>query len=296
MNADARQSSEAATGHSRMMIAGVQMPVPLHGSNVAAMIAQVERAMALFPSIEMILFSELATHGPLIPNAAPDPAADEQIFCELAARHKIWLIPGSSFMRRDNAVYNQACVIDPQGAVIGRYDKLFPFLPLEDGVAGGKDLMVFDVPGKGRFGLSICYDIWFPETTRALTNLGVEVLLHPVLTGTTDRKVELSIARATAALFQCYVIDVNGLDAGGVGLSTVIDPTGVELHRAGQTPELFPVSIDLSLVRDVRRNGANGLGQVLKSFRDRTMSFPDYAAGMNAPYLDTLGPLQTVRR
>jgi deaminated glutathione amidase len=53
------------------------------------------------------------------------------------------------------------------------------------------------VPQVGRFGLSICYDIWFPETTRQLTSAGVEVLLHPVLTGTTDRDAELAIARAT---------------------------------------------------------------------------------------------------
>jgi hypothetical protein len=42
------------------------------------------------------------------------------------------------------------------------------------------------------------------------------VLLHPVLTGTSDRDAELAIARATAAQFQCYVFDVNGLGAGGV--------------------------------------------------------------------------------
>ena len=74
-----------------------------------------------------------------------------------------------------------------------------------------QNFCVFDVPDVGRFGLSICYDMWFPETTRQLTSQGVEVLLHPVLTGTTDRDAELAIARATAAQFQCYVIDVNGL-------------------------------------------------------------------------------------
>jgi len=43
--------------------------------------------------------------------------------------------------------------------------------------------------------------MWFPETTRQLTSQGVEVLLTPVLTGTTDRDAELAIARATAAQF-----------------------------------------------------------------------------------------------
>ena len=91
------------------------------------------------------------------------------------------------------------------------------------------------MPKVGRFGLSICYDIWFPETTRTLTSAGVEVLIHPVLTGTTDRHAEIAIVQATAAMFQCYVVDVNGLDAGGVGRSLVADPTGHIVYQAGQT-------------------------------------------------------------
>ena len=83
--------------------------------------------------------------------------------------------------------------------------------------------------------VSICYDIWFPETTRTLTSMGAEVLLHPVLTNTIDRDVELSIARATAAQFQCYVFDINGIGAGGVGRSCVVDPSGQVLHEAGGT-------------------------------------------------------------
>jgi len=150
------------------------------------------------------------------------------------------------------------------------------------------------VPGIGRFGLSICYDIWFPETTRQLTSQGVEVLLHPVLTGTTDRDAEIAIARATAAQFQCYVFDVNGLGAGGVGRSSVVAPSAHVLHQSAGQEDLFPIEIDLDQVRRQRETGIMGLGQVLKSFRDREVEFPVYdrASGADA-YLHTLGPLQT---
>ena len=149
------------------------------------------------------------------------------------------------------------------------------------------------MPDVGRFGLSICYDIWFPETTRQLTSQGVEVLLHPVLTGTTDRDAELAIARATAAQFQCYIFDVNGLGAGGVGKSCVVDPTSMVLHQSAGQEDMFPIEIDLNMVRRQRETGMKGLGQVLKSFRDRSTDFSVYdrSSGTDA-YLKTLGPLE----
>ncbi len=95
-------------------------------------------------------------------------------------------------------VYNTTSVIDPQGEVVRRFRKLFPFRPYERDVAGGSEFCVFDVPAVGRFGVSICYDMWFPETTRTLVAMGAEVILHPTMTDTIDRDVELSIARASA--------------------------------------------------------------------------------------------------
>ena len=283
-------------GNDRMMIAGIQMAVPAQGSNLDAMARAVAKTVALFPATEMIVFSELAQHGP-VPSNTPSTQADiEKFLCAQALRHGIWLVPGSGYVRKDGGLFNHAIVINPLGEIVGRYDKLFPFLPLETGVQSGSDFLVFDVPGRGRFGVSICYDMWFPETTRALTSLGMEVLLHPVLTGTTDRNVELAIAQATAAMFQCYVFDVNGLDAGGIGRSIVVDPAGVVLHQAGQRDEIFPITIDFGLVRHVRVHGANGLGQTLKSFRDRKVEFPAQLAGSAFKYLAELGPLHTIER
>ncbi|QHQ35182.1 carbon-nitrogen hydrolase family protein [Algicella marina] len=275
-------------------IAGVQMNVDALHSNVEGMRQRLNILMARFPWTQMVLFSELAPYGPLPRFAQPLQNEALDLFREDARRHGIWLIPGSMFEKAaDGRIYNTSSVINPQGEVVATYRKMFPFRPYEQDIEAGTEFCVFDVPEVGRFGLSICYDIWFPETTRHLTSMGAEVLLHPVLTGTTDRDAELAIARATAAQFQCYVIDVNGLGAGGVGRSCVIDPSSTVLHQSAGQEDMFPIEIDLAQVRRQRETGMKGLGQVLKSFRDRPVDFPVYdrASGTDA-YLGTLGPLE----
>jgi len=273
-------------------IAGIQMQVSATASNLAAMTQRVDVLMHRFPWVQMVVFSELCVLGPLRTTAQPLPGPIEQAFSELAARHGIWLIPGSMFERTDARVYNTASVIDPAGEVVGRYRKMFPFQPYEQGIEPGHEFLVFDVPAIGRFGLSICYDIWFPETSRTLAAMGAEVILHPTLTDTIDRDVELAIVRATAAINQCYVFDINGLGDGGYGRSSIVDPSGHVLHAAGAGEEMMPVEIDLERVRREREVGIRGLGQPLKSFRERRESFEVYRRGaFDDSYLRSLGPL-----
>ena len=278
-------------------IAGVQMYTSAVKENVTAMTERIDLVMAKFPWTQMIVFSELAPYGPLTSKSKDYPHPDIEIFRNLAIKHKIWLIPGSMFENRDGKTYNTTVVIDPDGNLVGRYDKMFPFTPYEKGVEPGSEFLIFDIPDVGRFGVSICYDIWFPETTRTLTCEGVEVLIHPVLTGTADRDVELSIARSTAAMFQCYVVDINGLGAGGNGRSCMINPAGSVLYQSAGQEDILMMEIDLDQVRRSRETGILGLGQLLKSFRDRSIEFPIYDIDSNAgEYLDTLGPLAMPQR
>jgi hypothetical protein len=89
------------------------------------------------------------------------------------------------------------------------------------------------------------------------------------------------------------VIDVNGLGSGGVGRSCVVDPTSLVLHQSQGQEDMFPIEVDLSMVRRQRETGMKGLGQVLKSFRDRSVDFSVYdrTSGTDS-YLNTLGPLE----
>jgi predicted amidohydrolase len=273
-------------------IAGVQMHVNFGQDNIPMMQHKLDVLMLRFPSVEMVVFSELAAFGPSMPHAQTLPGPAENAFCEMARKHAVWLIPGSLFEKVGDVIYNTASVINPEGVVIGRHRKMFPFMPHEMGVAGGKDFLVWNIEGVGRFGVSICYDMWFPETTRTLAAMGAEIILHPTMTDTIDRDVELAISRASAAMNQCFFFDVNGVGGGGTGRSIVVRPTGTVVHTAGDSEEMFPVDIDLSVSRRCRTTGMFGLGQSLKSFRDRNVDFTVYKA--NSPgkaYLNSLGPL-----
>ncbi|HNK40768.1 MAG TPA: carbon-nitrogen hydrolase family protein [Flavobacteriales bacterium] len=277
-------------------IAGIQMRVSASAPNVEAMKLKLDILMNLYPWVDLVMFSELCAYGPLTANAQPVPGAFEQEMCAMAAKHGIWLLPGSIFEHSRNAagetrIYNTASVIDPEGSVVARYRKMFPFYPYEVGVTGGGEFCVFDVPEVGRFGVSICYDMWIPETTRTLAVMGAEVILHPTLTGTIDRDIELSIARASAAINQCYFFDINGLDAGGSGKSIVCGPEGRIVYQADVNEEFIPIEINLEKVRRSRELGVLRLGQPMKSFRDRPVEFSVYAPGVKHPYLEGLGPL-----
>ena len=273
-------------------IAGMQLDLSAVNDNVNHMGERLDVLMDVFPWVQMVVFSELAAFGPRIANAQPFPNHTEDLFREWARKHDIWLLPGSMFEQDGDRIYNTASVINPQGELVGRYRKLFPFRPYEDGVEGGTDFTVFDVPNVGRFGVSICYDLWFPETARTLAALGVEVILHPTLTGTIDRDVELAIVRATAAQNQCFVFGINGFGDCGNGRSIIVGPSGDVSYQAQSAPEMIPLEIDLDRVTRSRMKGLKGLGQQLKSFRDRAVDFRVYSDdGRRWPYLQSLGPL-----
>lgn len=272
-------------------IAGVQMRVSASYSNVEAMKLKLNILMHLYPWVDMVVYSELCAYGPLAHHSLTRIEDFEEPMQEMARKHKVWLLPGSVFHTVEGKIYNTATVIDPQGNVVKRYRKMFPFYPYEVGVTPGHEFCLFDVPDVGRFGVSICYDMWFPETTRTLVVNGAEVILHPTLTGTIDREIELSIARATAAMNQCYFFDINGLDAGGSGRSIICGPEGRVMYQAQNNEEMIPIEINLEKVRRSRELGLLRLGQPLKSFRDHLGDFDIYRKDVPKPYLDSLGPL-----
>jgi predicted amidohydrolase len=274
---------------SKICIAGLQLGAH-KGDNLDSMEAEIEAAVGRFPWLDMVVLSELNAFGSDITKAEPMPGPAEARFCEIARRLGIWLIPGSFHEQAGDRIFKTVPVIRPDGSIAGRYRKLFPWCPYENEVGAGSDFFVFDVPGIGRFGISNCYDIWFPETLRTLTWMGAEVILHPSLTSTVDREAEHAIIRGNAAMFQCYVFDVNLAGPLGVGQSCIAGPGGELLYQAGKGREIIPLKLDLDYVREVRRNGWHNLGQPLKSFRDSLLMFPPYDEGHASPELMALGP------
>ncbi|NOX70782.1 MAG: carbon-nitrogen hydrolase family protein [Gammaproteobacteria bacterium] len=276
---------------SRIGIAGLQLEAG-NGDNLDSMEAEIDAVAKRFPWVDMVVLGELNGHGTDTRNAQAMPGPFEARFTEVAKRNDVWLIPGSIMESAGDRCFNTAPVINPDGEVIARYRKQFPWLPYEKGVSAGSGFVVFEVPDIGRFGVSICYDMWFQETLRTMTSMGAEVILHPSLTSTLDREAEKCIVRASGAMYQCYFVDVNIAGPLGVGQSIVAGPGGEVIHEAGRGREIIPLRLDLDYVRDVRANGWNGLGQPLKSFRDSRLRFAPYEDGYTSESLDALGPIE----
>ncbi len=276
-------------------IAGLQLEAA-RGDNCDAMLAEIDHVMARFPWLQMVVCPELNACGGDRALAEALPGPTEQRFCAIAKKHGIWLLPGSLFETSGEATYNTVPVIDPDGSVVARYRKLFPWLPHENSTTAGDEFVVFDIPGVGRFGVSNCYDMWFPETVRAMAWMGAEVILHPSLTSTIDRGVETAMIRAHAAQNQVYFFDVNLAGPLGVGESCIAGPGGEVIYQAGKGREVIPLKLDLAYLRDVRQHGWQNLGQPLKSFRDSGLRFPQYADKASSEALQDLGELRPATR
>lgn len=269
-------------------IAGLQLDLE-HNNNKNLIIEKINQTVVRYPWLNMILVSELAVGG---------ASRSEEFFLynnieafqNLAKERDIWLIPGSFYHHQEGKITNVAPVISNKGELITLCTKTYPFLPYEEGIAGGDEPCVFEVPDVGIFGLHICYDLWFPESSRALAMKGAEIILHPSLTDTCDRKEEKIMARATAVQQQCFYVDVNAGGKQGCGQSTIIGPEGEILTEAESIEETLLIEIDLERVKRVRARGIKGLGQPLKSFRDNPNPFKENK--VNEEYLNTLGELE----
>lgn len=273
-------------------VAAVQMDVVSWDpqATVKKMTDVSHRIVKAFPWVDMLVFHELAPSGVAQFGAPPTPAqwahAQQPIpgelsdaLCDIAKRLGRWLVPGSIYEADGEALYNTAIAISPTGEIVCKYRKMFPWYPFEAEARAGSEFGVFDVPNVGRFGLSICYDMWFPETVRTLAWMGAEVIIHPTLTTTQDRELETVLSRAHAITNQVYFVDVNGVGPWGGGKSLMVDPDGQVLHQAGERETFFVQRIDLDRVTRAREAGTLGIAQTWKQLRDKGMRFPPYQEG-----------------
>ena len=256
---------------------------------------QVRAVRETFPHVELVVVPELllAAEAPLLEAhkgwmnqiATPLDGPHTDRICALAKETGLWLVPGSLYERGDDErIYNTAIAVSPDGAIVARYRKVFPWQPFEQ-TTPGSEFVVFDIPGTGRIGLAICYDGSFPETARQLAWLGAEVIIQPTLTTTRDREMELVCARANAWTNQLYVVNVNAADRAGVGASAIVDPEGVVRQQAGSGEEVLVDTLDLDTVTRVRTYGSAGLNlpwdQIAR--HGAQIQLPMYGAGIKTP-------------
>jgi predicted amidohydrolase len=187
-----------------------------------------------------------------------------------ASTNDIWLFVGAvpqSSPDGDPRVRSALLVFNPKGEQIARYDKIHLFdVDVGDAhsryreserFAPGTDIVVVDTPF-GNVGLSICFDVRFPEHYLALRNAGAEILLVPAaFTYTTGKAHWEVLLRARAIEQQCYVIAANQCGwhddkRQTWGHSMVIDPWGDVMAQLNDTPGVVVVEIDLKGVAQRR--------------------------------------------
>jgi len=236
-----------------------------------------------FPAVDLMLFPELFVSGvdPFASEsppgyekevAEPIPGPTTERLAKIAQLEGRFLMAGSMFERDREDLYNTAVVFSPNGELVAQHRKVFPWRPWEK-LSRGTGLTTFDIEGKGRFGLMICYEGWFPEVARGLALKGAEAILQPSATTTPDREEELVLARANAIVNQCYVLNVNGATTIGGGRSVGVDPEGRMLFEGGSGEELIPEVIDLARSTTVRERGTRGMNPVLHEIQDAPADF-----------------------
>jgi len=250
--------------------------------------------LAEFPATRLVVYPEYNTcgvgGGPTERREAYEALAEPLDGSRVTALRAIardagiWLLPGTVPERGDDGgLYNTAVVIDPEGGVAASYRKIFPWRPFEPFKPGDR-FVVFDLPGVGRVGLGICYDIWYPEVARQLAWLGAEVLIYPAQTSTCDRAQELVMARAAAIANQVFVVSVNAAAPVGTGQSIVVDPEGlVRTQAPSEAPAVLTDVIDLDQVEHVRTYGTCGLNRLWSQFRpdDAVLDLPAYGGSID---------------
>jgi predicted amidohydrolase len=191
--------------------------------------------------------------------------AQQAFLARLARVHGIWLVGGTVPLAcADPARVRSACLMyGPDGQRVARYDKihLFAFTRgderYDEGqtIEPGTDVVTVDLPC-GRVGLSVCYDLRFPELYRGMGTLAL-ILVPAAFTATTGAAHWHLLLRARAVENQCYVLAAaqGGEHPGGrrtYGHSVLIDPWGAIVAERDQGPGIVVGDVDPARLEAVR--------------------------------------------
>jgi len=197
----------------------------------------------------------------------PGPAIER--LQEKAYRYKMIVHGGSIIERHPDLVgkfYNTSVLIDTNGEIVARYRKIHLFdVDLANGekhheserIAPGDEIVTAEINGI-TFGLSVCYDLRFPELFRSLAMRGAQILMVPAgFTLHTGRDHWEVLLRARAIENLCYVVAPAHVgkyppDRQCFGRSMIVDPWGLVLAQAQDVPTVIIADIDLAQIERVR--------------------------------------------
>jgi predicted amidohydrolase len=256
----------------KQLVAAVQMrtgpDVELNLARARALVTEAaERGARLVVLPEVFAWRGLRADEAGATTPIPGPVSD--FLCRLAAELRIVLV-GGSFLERapdDGKSYNTSLLVLPDGTIAARYRKIHLFdvdLPGEVSVresdtrAHGRDVVTAATP-LGTIGLSVCYDLRFPELYRQLTHAEATILTVPsAFTFYTGAAHWEPLLRARAIENQAYVVAPNqaGKSPHGFpdyGNSMIVDPWGVIIARAADGEQVILAELDPERVARVRR-------------------------------------------
>ena len=262
-------------------VAGIQMA---SSPQVASNITEAERLIAIaveqgakivvlpeyfcimgVKDIDKVAVREKAGDGPI-----------QRFLSKMAREYEIWLIGGTIPIASNypNKVRNSCLVYNDKGEQVARYDKIHLFgLDLgtehyheENTIESGNEVVVVDTP-YGKIGLSVCYDLRFPELYRAMGQVDI-IVVPSAFTETTGKAHWESLIRARAIENLCYVIAPaqGGYHLSGRethGNSMIVDPWGVILDRLPRGSGV--------VIANVNRDYQTSLRNSLPALKHRTI-------------------------
>jgi predicted amidohydrolase len=262
---------------SRLRVALIQLAADQDvKANIDRAAALIRRAGEHHPSL-VALPEMFGYRGPLAgfrESATDVPGPLTEPFADLARELNTWILLGSLAERSTDPLrpYNTSVLLDPASRVAAIYRKIHLFdVTIQDGpsdresarITPGNATVVAELEGAAeeadvRLGLSICFDLRFPELYRELTAAGAEVLAVPAnFTETTGRDHWEVLLRARAIENGTFVIAPAqcgiGADIPTHGRSMVIDPWGIVVAQAPDGPGIVVADLDLDRVAAVRR-------------------------------------------
>jgi len=264
-----------------LRMAAVQMA---SGPNVAANLAEAERLIgtAVAADAKLVVLPEyfaimgMKDTDKVAAREEPGKGPIQKFLATQAKKHGIWLVGGSVPLACDNPkkVRNSCLVYDDKGKLVARYDKIHLFgmdlgaehFKEQTTIEPGDQVVAVDTPF-GRIGLSICYDLRFPELYRAMGDVDI-ILVPAAFTATTGKAHFETLVRARAIENLAYVIapaqggyHISGRETHGD--SMIVDPWGNILDRLPRGSGV--------VVAAINRAYQEGLRKSLPALKHRTL-------------------------